>query len=77
MLANKVFQHPGVSVGVQQDARGHRVESGVQRVASCYAGQADVGRAGSVPLAQHDAAQVVLSNQGQVAAEMGVQASRN
>ncbi|MFJ8364404.1 hypothetical protein [Streptomyces sp. NPDC093984] len=51
--------------------------AGVQGVASRQVDQADVRRSGPVMLAQHDAAQVVLADQGQAAAEPLAEAGRD
>ncbi|WP_437050806.1 hypothetical protein [Streptomyces sp. enrichment culture] len=53
------------------------MEPGVKGVAGGQIDQADVGRAGPIPLAPHDAAQVVLADQGQAAAELLPDADRD
>ncbi|GHD06246.1 hypothetical protein GCM10010313_24140 [Streptomyces violarus] len=62
-------EHVAVAVGVE-DAFDHDVESGVQRVAGRQVDQADIRGTGPVALAQDDAAEVVLADQGQAAAEL-------
>ncbi|MGW3204840.1 hypothetical protein [Streptomyces sp. NPDC001135] len=76
MVAHEVLEHRAVTVGIQ-DPLDDRVESGVQCVASGHADQTDVGCAGPVALAQHDAGHGVLADQGQIAAEPLAQTGRD
>ncbi|GGV70058.1 hypothetical protein GCM10010277_80610 [Streptomyces longisporoflavus] len=73
--ADQVPEHGAVAVGVQ-DAFDD-VESVVQDVAGGHADQADVSGTGPVTFAQHDPAQAVLGDDGEVAAELLAQAGRD
>lgn len=73
MVGAQLREHVAVVVGVE-DAFHDDVESGVQGVAGGQVDQPDVRGAGTVALAEHDAAEVVLADQGQAAAEPFAQA---
>ncbi|GHK01695.1 hypothetical protein SY2F82_34920 [Streptomyces sp. Y2F8-2] len=68
VVGAQLGEHVAVMVGVE-DAFDHDVIAGVQGVAGRQVDQADVRRSGPVVLAQHDASEVVLADQGQAAAE--------
>lgn len=76
VVGAELGEHVAVAIGVG-DAFDHDVESGVQGVAGSQVDQADVRGPGPVALSEHDAAEVVLADQGQAAAEPLTQAGRN
>ncbi len=76
VVGAQLREHVAIAVGVE-DAFDHDVESGVQGVAGGQVDQADVRGAGPVTLSEHDAAEVVLADQGQAAAEPLAQAGRD
>ena len=76
VVGAQLGEHAAVAVGVE-DAFDDDVESGGKRVAGGEVDQADVRRSRPVAFAEDDAAQVVLADDGQVAAELLAQAGRD
>ncbi|EKX62472.1 hypothetical protein STRIP9103_00218 [Streptomyces ipomoeae 91-03] len=69
MVGARSGEHLAVAFGVQ-DARDDDVIPGVQRVAGGQVDQADVRGAGTVVFPEDDAAEVVLTDQGQAPADL-------
>lgn len=76
VVDTQLGEHVAVVVGVQ-DAFNDHVIPGVQGVAGNTVDQPDIRGSRPVTLAQHDAAQVVLTHQGQATAELLTQAGRD